>query len=99
MSSHRDHPIPELENMEVSLSKEAAAKVICHACKHPSRAVSGILLGSINGNAIVVSDAVPLFHEHGNLAPMTEVGLRMVRRKNDSVAHPSRSNRSARPKV
>ena len=33
-----------------------------HACKHPSRAVNGLLLGSASGGDVNASKAMPLFH-------------------------------------
>jgi len=61
--------------MAVSMSAVAYAKMILHSCKYVSSAVSGVLLGSLDGDVVAVEDAVPLFHATLNLVPMLEIAL------------------------
>lgn len=61
--------------MAVSMSPVAYAKMVLHACKHVSAAVSGVLLGSLDNDEVNVVDSVPLFHATLNLAPMLEIAL------------------------
>lgn len=61
-----------------TISYEAYAKLILHACKTPSLAVNGILIGRVTGSSVEVVDSIPLFHT-STLAPMLEAALTMVR--------------------
>ncbi len=45
-----------------SLSPRALALATCHAARHPSSAVYGLLLGVVDGESVRVERAVPLFH-------------------------------------
>lgn len=60
-------------------SEEALSLILCHAYKFPTNTVCGILLGHVAAGSLVVMEAIPLFHEHMNLTPMVEMGLRLVR--------------------
>jgi hypothetical protein len=62
------------------LSDLAYTKIIVHAFKHPHARVNGVLLGTIEGKEVEVTDAVPLLHHWTSLSPMMEIGLDMVRR-------------------
>lgn len=62
----------------VALSAEAYSVLFLHTCKHPHRAVSGLLLGQIDCDAVHVSKALPLFHSSVGLSPMLEIGLMLA---------------------
>ncbi|KAG1671973.1 hypothetical protein FOA52_013345 [Chlamydomonas sp. UWO 241] len=53
-------------------------KILCHAAKHPQATVNGLLLGKASASGVVVSDAVPLFHNSHGLAAPTEVAMSQV---------------------
>ncbi|CAI8022135.1 ER membrane protein complex subunit 9 [Geodia barretti] len=65
-----------------SISAKAYAKIVLHCCKYPHRAVNGVVIGTFSdkdqGAAVLIQDAVPLFHQNLSLAPMLEVALRQV---------------------
>jgi len=61
------------------VSHQAYVKIILHAAKHPHKPVNGVLLGSLSGKTVNVSDAVPLLHLWTGLSPMMEIGLDLVR--------------------
>lgn len=57
----------------------ALGKVICHAAKHLTSTVNGVLVGTVDGDLISVTDAIPLFHTASvNLAMPTEVALAQI---------------------
>ncbi|KAK2465612.1 hypothetical protein APHAL10511_002504 [Amanita phalloides] len=58
-----------------TLSNQAYVKIFFHAAKHPHKSVNGVLLGKIQGDDIVIEDAVPLLHHWTSLSPMMEIGL------------------------
>ena len=77
----------------IELSSRAYSKMILHAAKYPHCAVNGVLIASkrrvknignssdsssSNTKMLVITDAVPLFHQNLGLAPMTEVALAQV---------------------
>ena len=66
-----------------SISAKAYAKIVLHCCKYPHRAVNGVVIGTFSdkdqGAAVLIQDAVPLFHQNLSLAPMLEVALRQVK--------------------
>jgi hypothetical protein len=65
--------------MEVVFDNHVAfAKLLCHACKYPSNSINGVLLGRIESGNLIVQDSIPMFHDHLNLAPMTEFAFRQV---------------------
>lgn len=61
------------------LETTAAVAAVVHAHKHPTRPVLGILIGTIDGSAVRVSQAIPLFHT-GLLAPIFEAAMLLVSR-------------------
>jgi len=54
-----------------SISEVAYTKMLLHCATYPHCAVDGFCLGTVSGDAIAVTDVVPLFH-NGTLAPMLE---------------------------
>ena len=81
-----------MDKPSIELSSRAYSKMILHAAKYPHCAVNGVLIASkrrvknISSNAaennsnkmLVITDAVPLFHQNLGLTPMTEVALAQV---------------------
>ena len=65
--------------MSTTLSGDAYCVLFMHACKHPSRAVNGLLLGKTSEQGVSVQKALPLFHTPLGLAPMLEAALMLVR--------------------
>ncbi len=64
----------------IQCSQLALAKIICHAAKHLSTSVNGVLLGDVAGDTVAVKDVIPLFHTASLcLACPTEVALAQVR--------------------
>lgn len=65
-----------------SISAKAYAKIVLHCCKYPHRAVNGVVIGTFSdkdqGAAVLIQDAIPLFHQNLSLCPMLEVALRQV---------------------
>ncbi|KAJ9460781.1 ER membrane protein complex subunit 8/9 [Diplonema papillatum] len=59
-------------------SPAAYGKLLLHAFKHPSQAVSGLLVGKVDAKVLYVHEAVPLFHTYSQLMPMLEVALKQV---------------------
>jgi len=67
-----------------SLSPDALFGVLLHAFKHPSSAVSGVLLGTAGdgaGGAVEVAEAVPICHSFVTLTPVLEAALAQVSMK------------------
>nr|CAG4645772.1 EOG090X0C9C [Lynceus sp. MCZ IZ 141354] len=58
----------------IEISNLAYAKLIMHAAKYPHSSVNGLLIGK-GSSTLSVTDAVPLFHQNLNLAPMLEAAL------------------------
>ena len=61
-----------------TLNHEAYCVLFLHACKHPFKAVNGLLLGTANDGGVTVTKALPLFHSTLSLAPMLEAALMLV---------------------
>jgi hypothetical protein len=59
----------------ITLSPDSYTVLFLHACKYPHRSVNGLLLGSVSGGSVSVSEALPLFHSPLGLAPMLEAAL------------------------
>lgn len=67
-----------MTSTQFELSKEAAYKLIMHACKHPTRRVNGILIGRVlSTKAVELVDVIPLFHQ-STLTPMLEVAMEYI---------------------
>lgn len=67
--------------MQFSLSAKAYAKIVLHCCKYPHRSVNGVVVGTVStkkDHAVLIQDAIPLFHLSLGLAPMLEVALSQV---------------------
>eukprot|EP00741_Cyanophora_paradoxa_P003521 tig00000711_g3419.t1 len=62
----------------VVLSADAYIKAVLHAAKNFACEVNGVLLGTAEGDRLVVRDAMPLFHSHLALAPMLEAAMMQV---------------------
>ena len=77
MASHEQKSESSSSAAAPRLSHAAYAKVMLHACKHPSASVVGLLLGRLDGKTVEVLDVVPLFHT-APLAPMLEAALGLV---------------------
>jgi len=62
-----------------TLAADAYVTLFLHACKHSSKAVNGLLLGSVDANNnIMALKALPLFHSSFALSPMLEVALMLA---------------------
>lgn len=61
-----------------TLEAEAYAVLFLHACKHPTKAVNGLLLGTTTASGVRVTRALPLFHSSFALSPMLEVALTLA---------------------
>ena len=59
----------------IEISPPAYAKILSHTLKYQHYSVNGLLLGSQNGDKVLVQDAYPLFHSGHGLAPMLEIAL------------------------
>ena len=57
----------------------APAKILLHANKHQFNSVSGCLIGMKHEGRLLVTDAIPLFHEHLYLTPFFELAIEQVR--------------------
>jgi len=60
---------------KVTLHPDAYTVLFLHCCKHPHRALNGLLLGSATSDSVTVTEALPLFHSSLALAPMLEAAL------------------------
>jgi len=65
----------ESTNKKARVSAGAHATILLHAFKFPHAAVCGVLVGGVEGDEVVVTHAVPMAHDHINLAPMLEIAL------------------------
>ena len=63
---------------QAELAPRAYRKLVFHAAKYPSYAVTGVLVGTPGATA-VVHDVIPLAHHWHALSPMAEAGLALVR--------------------
>ena len=65
-----------------TLHHDAYCVAYLHICRYNSKAVNGVLVGSVDGDSVIVRKAFPLFHAAGalGLAPMLEAALMLVRR-------------------
>ncbi|KAJ3214265.1 ER membrane protein complex subunit 8 [Dinochytrium kinnereticum] len=59
----------------IHTTKTAYLKLVLHAAKYSTTAVSGLLLGSKLGEKLEVVDAIPLFHTSSPLSPLAEISL------------------------
>ncbi len=65
--------------VHVHAKQLALAKVLCHAAKHLTSTINGLLVGTVDGDLVTLTDAIPLFHTGSvNLAMPTEVALAQV---------------------
>jgi len=64
--------------MAIKFTHEAYCAIFLHACKHPTRAVNGLLLGSAADDGLTVRKVLPLFHSSFALSPMLEVALMLA---------------------
>lgn len=65
--------------MLYSIEEDALQKILLHAAKYPSHHVVGILLGSLKQKEkVVITDAIPLFHNSLFLSPCVETALVQV---------------------
>ncbi len=62
-----------------NLSADALYTVLLHAAKHPTSAVSGLLLGAVSGEAVEVAQALPVCHSFITLTPLLEAAMVQVR--------------------
>ena len=79
---------------ELEFTCRAYSKMIMHAAKYPHCAINGLLLATKDHvkaaaasakAAIVIKDAIPLFHQSPGLTPMLEVALAQVESLADSA--------------
>ncbi|XP_067869924.1 ER membrane protein complex subunit 9-like isoform X4 [Heterodontus francisci] len=80
---HRHHVGPPFRKMaEVEISAQAYVKMQLHAAKYPSCAVNGLLLAEkvpeADGECLLLTDCVPLFHNCLALTVMLEVALNQL---------------------
>jgi hypothetical protein len=64
--------------MSFTIGNKAYAKIMLHICKHTVNDCFGILIGTVEKDEILVSDAIPLFHER-IFAPQLEIALKFVK--------------------
>ncbi|KAJ0733963.1 putative ER membrane protein complex subunit [Helianthus annuus] len=58
------------------IHQNAYIKLVLHALNHKTSAVNGVLLGRISGEAVEITDSVPLFHSSQiGLLPPLEIAL------------------------
>lgn len=70
---------PQLPSMKpCNLSADALYTILLHAAKHPTSAVSGLLLGSV-GESVEVARALPVCHSFVTLTPLLEAAMVQVR--------------------
>lgn len=70
----------------VQCSQLALAKIVCHAAKHLSSTINGVLLGTVGADGVVVTDAIPMFHTPSvNLAAPTEIALAQISAHTEEV--------------
>lgn len=62
-----------------SLSPAAYTLPLLHAAAHPSATVSGVLLGTVSGSSVSLTDAIPLIHRYAALSPTTELGIDLAK--------------------
>jgi len=63
---------------QVVLDHEAYCLLFMHACKHPSKAVNGLLIGTVKDGDVHASKALPMFHSTLALSPMLETALMLA---------------------
>merc|ERR1711936_336039 len=77
----------------IELMTRAYAKVILHAAKYPHTAVNGVLLAKLPAKGqkqspkLVLTDAIPLFHQTEGLSPMLEVALTQIEGRAASIGY------------
>lgn len=59
----------------INLTPEAYSVLFLHCCKHPTRTLNGLLLGTATAETVTVSQTLPLFHSSIAVAPMLEAAL------------------------
>ena len=59
----------------IEITPPAYAKILSHTIKYQHYSVNGLLLGSQNGDSMLVQDVYPLFHTGHGLTPMLEIAL------------------------
>ena len=67
--------------MGLTIEHEAYCVAYLHISRYSSKAVNGVLVGSVEGSGVTARKAFPLFHAAGALAlaPMLEAALMLVR--------------------
>ncbi|KAL4445001.1 hypothetical protein ABPG77_004051 [Micractinium sp. CCAP 211/92] len=73
-----------------NLSADALYTVLLHAAKHPTSAVSGLLLGAVSGEGVEVAQALPVCHGFITLTPLLEAAMVQAEQyaKEQQSAHP-----------
>jgi len=77
----------------IELMTRAYAKVIMHAAKYPHATVNGVLLAKLPSKGqkpspkLVLTDAIPLFHQTEGLSPMLEVALTQIESRTASIGY------------
>jgi hypothetical protein len=66
------------DSVPVELEGDAYSLMFLHACKHPTKAVNGLLLGTADADGVHVTTVLPLFHSSFALSPMLEAALMLV---------------------
>jgi hypothetical protein len=62
----------------IELEGDAYSLIFLHACKHPTKAVNGLLLGTAAADGVNITNVLPLFHSSFALSPMLEAALMLV---------------------
>ncbi|XP_015972834.1 ER membrane protein complex subunit 8/9 homolog [Arachis duranensis] len=67
-------------DLRYELSQNAYIKLVLHSLNHPTSSVNGVLIGRISpsNDAVLIDDAVPLFHSHLGLLPQLEISLPLI---------------------
>ena len=81
---HHDRPtdIQFLQRLVLYLTVGRQRLVLTRWELSNTKAVNGVLVGSVDGDSVIVRKAFPLFHAAGalGLTPMLEAALMLVRR-------------------
>ncbi|KNZ55267.1 hypothetical protein VP01_2725g3 [Puccinia sorghi] len=61
------------------VSRLPTVKILRHQAKYPHSTVIGFLVGTVEGDSVQISDAIPFVHHWLDLSPMLEAGLALAK--------------------